>query len=81
MEPITYALAGCCPAPFPYGKIKVFDLDTGQEVLDVKEVNTVEGWLESLKRGGDGRYYVDPENHEQAATQRIEGRYEIRVTS
>lgn len=77
MEQLTYALAGVEPAPFPFGELRVIDLDTNQEVLDVREVNTVEGWLVSYKRDARGFVYPDPENPEHAAMQRIEGRFAI----
>ena len=77
MEKLTYALAGMVPDPFPYGQLKVIDLDTGQEVLDVKEVNTVEGWLVSYRRDGRGLVYPDPDCPDQPAMQRIEGRFDI----
>lgn len=77
MGGLTYALAGRIPDPFPFGELKVIDLDAGQEVLDVVEVDTTEGWLVKLKRDGRGLFYLDPENPEHAARQRIEGRFEI----
>jgi hypothetical protein len=76
MEKLTYALAGISPDPFPYGVLRVIDRDTGQEVLDVKEVNTVEGWVISYKRNSEGQAYVEP-GTDHAAMQRIEGRFEI----
>lgn len=77
MEKLTYALAGVEPDPFPYGELRVIDLDTGQEALDVKEVNTVEGWLVSYKRDGSGQIHVDPNFPDRAAIRRVEGRFEI----
>lgn len=77
MEKLTYALAGVEPSPFPYGELHVFDLDTGQEVLNVKEVNTEEGWLISYKLDGRGQVYSDPDCPDQAAMQRVEGCFEI----
>ena len=77
MTELTYARAGVCPAPFPFGKIKVFDLDTEQQVLDVVECDAAAGWLISYKRGPDGRFYIDPASPDRAASQRIEGRFKI----
>jgi hypothetical protein len=77
MGDLTYALAGRVPDPFPFGELKVIDLDTGQEVLDVLEVNTTEGWLVSYKRDGRGFVYADPDCRDQVARQRIEGRFKI----
>lgn len=76
---LTYSKAAVSPQPFPFGQLHVFDLDTGQEVLDVEEVNTAEGWVVSFKRDGQGHIYVDPDHPGEAARQRIEGRFEIRV--
>lgn len=77
MKKLTYARAGVEPDPFPYGALRVIDRDTGQEVLDVKEVNTVEGWVVSYRRNSEGQIYVDPNFPDRAAQQRIEGRFEI----
>lgn len=75
---LTYALAGVSPDPFPYQMLHVFNLDTGQEVLDVVEVNTSEGWLVAYKRDARGLVYECPDNPGEAARQRVEGRFEIR---
>lgn len=75
---ITYAKAGVAPDPFPFGKLRDFDLETGQEVLDVEEVNTTEGWLISYKRNATGEFYIDPASPEEVARQRVVGRFEIR---
>lgn len=75
---LTYAKAGVTPQPFPYQMLHVFDLDTGQEVLDVEEVNTAEGWLVSFKRDASGAIYIDPDHLDEVARQRIQGRFEIR---
>lgn len=79
MTELTYAKTG--GPPHDWQGLKVFDLDTGQEVLKVVEVNTAEGWLISYRLNDKGMVYSDPENPEYAATQRIEGRYEIRRPS
>lgn len=76
MSQITYAKVGGPPA-YWHG-LKVIDLDTGQEVLDVIEVDAQEGWLISYRRNAEGRFYMDPANEGQAARQRVEGRFEIR---
>jgi len=76
MTELAYALAGVAPSPFPWRKIKVFDLDIGQEVLDVRECSATEGWLVSFKRNSLGKFYVDPETR-QPAIQRVEGRFKI----
>ena len=55
------------------------DLDTEQEVLDVWEVNTEEGWLVSFRRDARGYVYPDPDKEDELARQRIEGRFEIRI--
>jgi hypothetical protein len=75
-EPITYANAGGPPANW-HG-LRIFDLESGQEVTQVVEVNTVEGWLIRYKLNEEGRLYLDPENPEQAARERLTGRFEIR---
>lgn len=75
MTELTYAKAG--GPPHDWQGLKVFDLATGQEVLDVLECDTGAGWLISYKRDDRGLIYVDPANPEHAARQRIEGRYKI----
>jgi hypothetical protein len=72
---ITYAKAG--GPPDNWWGLRVFDLDTGQEVLDVEECNTDEGWLIRHKRDGKGNFYVDP-GTDKIASERVEGRFEIR---
>jgi hypothetical protein len=79
MGQITYAKVGGPPAYWQ--GLKVINLDTGQEVLDVVEVDAHEGWLISYRRNAEGHIYPDPENPEQAARQRVEGRFEIRRPS
>lgn len=71
---VTYAKAG--GPPDDWRGLAIIDLDTGQEVLDVTEVDTVAGWLVSYKRNAEGSYYLDGD---QIARQRIEGRYQIRA--
>lgn len=75
-EQITYAKAGI--EPLDWYDFDVIDLDTGQRVLDVNEVNTAEGWLVSYRRNGEGTYYVDPEKPDQIAKRRVVGRFELR---
>lgn len=79
MTELTYARAGVCPCPFPFGKIKVFDLDTDQQVLDVFECDAAAGWLVSYRRNSEGQFYIDPADPGRAAIQRVEGRFKIVV--
>lgn len=76
MKKLTYALAGVEPAPFPYGELRVINLDTGQEVSDVVECDAAEGWLVSYKRNREGQFYADP-GADEAAKQVVRGRFEI----
>ncbi|WP_426036501.1 hypothetical protein [Brevundimonas sp. DC300-4] len=80
MQTIPYALAGEVPSPFPYGCIRVVDLDTGCEVLDVVECSASEGWLMSCRRTADNGFYIDPAEPDQVAIFLHKGRYEIRVS-
>lgn len=50
-QPLTYAKAD--GPPDDWMLLKVIDADTGEEITDVVEVNTAEGWLV--------RYVIDPE--------------------
>jgi hypothetical protein len=61
--------------------LRIIDLDTGQEVLDVIEVNAAEGWLISYKRNSAGNFFLDPAKPDEIARQRVEGRFEIRRPS
>jgi hypothetical protein len=75
-EPITYAKAG--GPPDDWHGLKIYDLDTGQEVTQAEEVNAAEGWLIRAKLNDRGMIYIDPEKGDEIARERLEGRYEIR---
>lgn len=73
MSGLTYAKAGV--TPFNWWDILVIDLDTGQELHDVLEVDTAAGWAERYKKDEKGRLR---HHNGVAETERVEGRYELR---
>lgn len=75
-EPLTYAVVG--GPPDDWNGLLVFDLDSGEEVREVIEVDTSEGWLVRLKRDENGQFFIDPDAPDEAAKERLEGRFEIR---
>lgn len=76
MEAITYAVVD--GPPDDWRGLKIFDLDTGQEVDQVVEVNVAEGWMIRYRKDENGRIFIDPDQPDEAAKERIEGRFEIR---
>lgn len=75
-DPLTYAKIDGPPADW-HG-LRIFDLDTGEEIQAVLEVDTVGGWLK--------RHALDPDGHpvldgDEIQVERIEGRFEIRRPS
>lgn len=74
-KPLTYAKAEGPPADWIL--LRVIDLETGEEVKLVTEVNTEEGWLIRLATDQGGKTFVDPET-DKAATERVTGRFELR---
>lgn len=75
MTELSYAKVGGPPARWQ--KLKIIDLDTGLEVSKVVEVNTTEGWLIRYREDAEGRPFIDPEKPDQAARERVEGRFQI----
>lgn len=75
MSQITYAKAG--GPPTYWRGLKVFDLETGQEVTKVVEVNAAEGWLFRLREDERGRMFEDPDNPGHAAQERLSGHFKI----
>jgi hypothetical protein len=72
-EVITYAKVG--GPPDDWASLQVVDLDTGEPVERVVEVNASEGWLI--------RHKVDDTGHIETANgyivwERLDGRFEIR---
>lgn len=79
-EQITYAKVG--GPPDDWCGLRVFDRDSGAEVLDVLEANAAEGWLIRLARDEAGEFYaVGQGGDAEAAVERLEGRFEIRRPS
>lgn len=75
-KPITYAVVG--GPPDNWLGLRVFDIDTGLEIDEVIECNTVEGWLVRYKPGEDGLIYTVGEGDDaEAASERLEGRFLI----
>lgn len=72
---ITYAVVGGPPADWQ--GLKIIDLDTGDEVRDVVEVNTTAGWLIRAKRDASGSLMSHPQKDE-VERERLTGRFEIR---
>ena len=70
-EPPTYARAG--GPPDDWYSIRVINLDTGAEVRDVVEVDTVDGWVIQQRQASD---VVRKGGHV-----RLKGRFEIRRPS
>lgn len=70
---MIYKYAKADGPPDCWRHLKVFDLDTGEEVSEVVEVNTDENWLIR---------YVMPQQIDPATdalkVERVEGRFEIR---
>lgn len=86
MRALTYSKAGVTPAD--WFDLKVFDLDSGQEVLDCAEVNTRDGWAIAYERNEAGEMFVRPLYDHDAGKWRYDpakrtlvGRYEIRRAS
>ncbi|KQW79717.1 hypothetical protein [Brevundimonas sp. Root1279] len=76
MEPLTYAKVDGPPSDWQ--GLKVIDRATGGEVSRVIEVNTVEGWLIRYRLNERGLIFSDPDRPDEAATERVEGDFEIR---
>lgn len=75
MAEITYAKVD--GPPDDWMALKVIDLDAGQEVRMVLEVNTFEGWLIRNRADDGGEPLIDPDKPDEVAKERIEGRFEI----
>lgn len=72
-EPLTYAKV--YGPPDTWYDCRIFDLDTGEEIDRVLEVNAAEGWVI--------RFAVDANGHpirngDDWARERLDGRFEIR---
>lgn len=74
-DQLTCAKAGGPPDDW-FG-LRIFDLSTGQEVLDVLEVNTAEGWVVRARRNAAGDVFADEGG--QVATERLTGGFVIRL--
>lgn len=79
MGEITFAKVDGPPAHWM--GLRVFDEATGQEIKDVVECDTVEGYVVRHRRDERGQVHEDPENPGTVATERILGRFEIRRAS
>lgn len=68
--------------------LRIFDVDTGEEIMEVVEVDCDDGWLIRFKPGSDGKIYscdekdcscvgddLDPNGH--IATEKLHGRFRI----
>ena len=74
MVEIGYAIVGGPPAE--WFKCKVFDVETGEEINDVIEVNAVDGWCLKYKRGANGEL-IDDDANDRLATERLVGKFRI----
>ena len=72
---IDYALAG--EAPLNWLDIEIVDLETGEVVEYVKEVDTIEGWVRVYCDDANGRPEIEWETG-QPQTELVYGRYAIR---
>lgn len=71
---ITYAKGGETPG----GEfLEVFNLDTGEKIDDVAEVNCDEGWLVRYRHDEDGNLIPNWDKGE-CETEKLTGRFEIR---
>lgn len=75
-DPITYAKV--YGPPDDWSLLQIVDLDTGEDVRHVLEVNATEGWLVRACRNEAGMIYADPDKPDEIATERVAGRFEIR---
>lgn len=75
MTELTYAIVG--GPPHDWCGLLIRDLETNALVQRVVEVNTAEGWLIRYKTDDKGQIYVDPAQPDEAARERIEGRFRI----
>ncbi len=73
--PITYARVYGPPAD--WRGLKVYDLNTGQEVKGVVEVNTVEGWVRRYREYVPGFRDARGRFSRQPLQERLTGRFEI----
>lgn len=80
-EPLTYARApqggADSGAPWDWFNVEVIDLDTGEKLNGVIEVNAAEGWLVRYARTANGDLKLDPTG-EYLVSERVEGRFELR---
>ena len=76
MKTLTYAIVG--GPPEDWRGLVIVDLETGREVRDVVEVNSAEGWLIRFRRNEQGHVYLDPDRPDEAARERLTGKFEIR---
>lgn len=75
-EELTYAKVG--GPPEEWMGLKVLDVTTGQELRDVLEVNTVEGWCVTLQRDARDHLVVAwIDGTPEPAQVRIEGVFKI----
>lgn len=72
---ITYAVVD--GPPRDWRGLRIFDLDTGTEIKEVLEADTVNGWVVRYVTDAQGR--IVPNQHgDRAKTEIIRGRFEIR---
>jgi hypothetical protein len=69
---MTYCKAGETPG---YRDVGLFDLSTGQQITEVVEANTAEGWAIRLVRDDAGRFIQTGGELKQ---ERVTGRFEFR---
>lgn len=72
-DPITYANAG--GPPDNWHELEVFDAATAAKVDSVLEVDAAAGWLIRHRYDESGQRVIEGE---EWATERVEGRFEIR---
>lgn len=68
---LTYAKAGETPCSH---LLRIVDAATGEELHEVVEINTEEGWLRRFQKGADGKPVI---KGEEFVIERIEGRFRI----
>lgn len=69
-----YAMAG---KTYGKAKLRVYRVDTGEQILDVFECNAREGWLIKYMRGADGSFMVGMDG--EVVKKKMTGMFEIRL--
>lgn len=75
MTDIQYAIVG--GPPVDWRGLQVIDLDTGKPISRVIEVDAAQGWLRRYREDEQGMVFIDPAKPDEAAQERIEGRFQI----